>query len=56
MSEIKMKQQALQLIQSMIDDHIICSQDLLRFQTDTIDIYEPEYIRNEMENGILIMA
>ena len=49
MSETKMRQQALRLIQSMIDDHIISTQDLLRFQTDTINIYEPEYIRNEME-------
>ena len=49
MNETKMRQQALLLIQSMIEDRIISPQDLLRFQTDTIDKYEPEYIRNEME-------
>lgn len=49
MSETKIRQHALGLIQAMIGDKIISDQDLLRFQTKTIDIYEPEFIRNEME-------
>lgn len=43
------KGSALGVIEAMMADGIIEAQDMLRFQPNRIDKYEPEYIRTEME-------
>ena len=40
---------ALGVIEAMMADGIIEEQDMLRFKSNKIDEYEPEYIRTEME-------
>jgi hypothetical protein len=45
-----LKEQALTLIQALVDDQVVTPQDIARFATSTGDLTDPEYLRQDMEN------
>lgn len=49
MSAILLREQALETIRAMVEDKIISPQDLRKFIPREKDIYDPEYVREEME-------
>jgi hypothetical protein len=44
------KEQAITLIEAMIDDRVVTPQDLARFVTNNGDLTDPECLRQDMEN------